>query len=279
MHEALSKQPVARLTSTARQRRRIASTMACILVPAWLFAQGAAADNHITANPPVTIEASDFLEWNQTEGTYIAKGKAYVVQGQSNISADHIIANYVPSSKSRDLTRVVATGAVLYNNGENSARGDRLDYDLTASSYVLTGQNARASGPQGTMTANKSITFDDSDINRQIVTAIGKARYQNSDGRIIHGDRLVAVLDADGALINIDAFDNTKVVTEQGTTATADQLIYIASTALAKLSGNVVINDRDNVMRGARAEIDFDRDVSRILSDGSGKRVSGLLTP
>ena len=31
-----------------------------------------------TAPLPITIEANDCLEWNQTEGTYIAKGDAYV---------------------------------------------------------------------------------------------------------------------------------------------------------------------------------------------------------
>jgi lipopolysaccharide export system protein LptA len=45
------------------------------------------------------------------------------------------------------------------------------------------------------------------------------------------------------------------------------------------LTGNVEILDSGNVMRGSRAEVDFDSGISRILSDGSGKRVSGTLQP
>ena len=82
MHQERSKHPIARHHRAARHRRRIAGTIVGMLAPVWLFLQGAAADNHDAATPPVTIEASDFLEWNQTEGTYTAKGKAYVVQGQ-----------------------------------------------------------------------------------------------------------------------------------------------------------------------------------------------------
>ena len=39
------------------------------------------------------------------------------------------------------------------------------------------------------------------------------------------------------------------------------------------------IIDRDNILRGARAEVEFDKEISRLLSDNSGKRVTGVLTP
>ena len=58
-----------------------------------------------------------------------------------------------------------------------------------------------------------------------------------------------------------------------------DGASLVASTALANLYGNVEITEKDNVMRGARAEVDFDKDISRMLSDGTQKRVSGVLTP
>ena len=113
--------------------------------------------------------------------------------------------------------------------------------------------------------------------NNRVVTAIGKAIYINSDGRTIFGDKLVAVIAFDGELRTIDAYKNTKVVTERGTTATADELNYLGSSSVAKMSGNVEIFDKGNVMRGAHAEIDFGNDISRILSKDSGKRVSGVL--
>ena len=55
----------------------------------------------------MTIDATEFLEWNQTG--YIAKGDAHVKQGDTSIKADRI-ASYQPDSASRDLQRIIATG-------------------------------------------------------------------------------------------------------------------------------------------------------------------------
>ena len=89
----------------------------------------------------------------------------------------------------------------------------------------------------------------------------------------------MAFLDADSAVETIEAIGNTKVVTPKGIVATADRLDYVAATDRADLFGNVEIIDRDNILRGARAEVEFDKEISRLLSDNSGKRVTGVLTP
>ena len=51
----------------------------------------------------------------------------------------------------------------------------------------------------------------------------------------------------------------------KGIVATADRLDYFAASDRADLFGNVEIIDRDNIMRGARAEVEFD-EISRLLS-------------
>ena len=249
----------------------------CIILTAPVLAQTA---NSISAAAPlpITIEASDSLEWNQTDGTYIAKGDAYVEQGQTNISASHIIASYATEGETRDIIQVIATGSVTYIEGKNTAKGDKLDYDLISKSYILTGKNASVTGPEGVITATKSITYDTTDNNNRKVTAIGKAHYKNSDGRNVFGDRLIAYIGADGTLKTIDAYDNTKVITAQGTVAAADKLNYIASSSMANLDGNVEIIDKENIMRGGRAEINFDKEISKIISSPTGKRVTGILT-
>ena len=250
----------------------------CLIMTSPVLAQ-TASNNSAAAPLPITIEANDSLEWNQTDGTYIAKGDAYVEQGQANISASHIIANYATQGETRDITQVTATGSVTYIEGENTAKGEKLDYDLINNLYVLTGKNASVTGPKGTMTATKSITYNSADDNNRKVTAIGKAHYKNSDGRNVFGDRLIAYIGTDGTLKTINAYDNTKVITAQGTVATADELNYIASTSMANLDGNVEIIDKENIMRGARAKIDFDKEISTIISGPTGKRVIGILTP
>ena len=243
------------------------------------LAKPAMAQQQTAAKSPVTIDATEFLEWNQTDGTYVAKGDVHVKQGGISIKANHIVASYQPDSASTDLQRIIATGAVIYVNGYNQARGSKLDYYLSERVYELSGPNARATSPDGEMTATTSITYEEKNLDRQKVVAIGGARYNHSNGRTIYGERLIAYLDANGSLISIDALGNTKLVTKQGTTATADKLNYVASASLANLYGNVEILEQDKLMRGARAEVDFDRDISRMLSDGTKKRVSGVLTP
>ena len=250
----------------------------CVILTAPTLAQ-TASNNNAAAPLPITIEASDSLEWNQTDGSYIAMGDAYVEQGQANISASHIIANYATEGETRDITKVTATGSVTYVEGDNTAKGDKLDYNLTSKLYVLTGKNASVTGPKGTMTATKSITYDSIDNNNRKITAIGKAHYKDSNGRNVFGDKLIAYIGADGALKTIDAYDNTKVITAQGTVATADKLNYLASTSLANLDGNVEITDKENIMRGARAEVDFKNEISKMISGPTGQRVTGILTP
>ena len=51
-----------------------------------------------TQNAPVTIEASDFLEWDQNKGMYLAEGDAIAVQLDTRISADRLEASYDPES-------------------------------------------------------------------------------------------------------------------------------------------------------------------------------------
>ena len=249
----------------------------CIILTAPTLAQTASGDIAVTPLP-ITIEANEYLEWNQTDGTYTAQGDAYVEQGQTNISANRIIANYAIQGETRDITQVTATGLVTYIERQNIAKGDKLEYDLTGDLYILTGENVSVTGPKGTMTATKSIAYDSTDNDYRKVTAIGKAHYKNSDGRNVFGDKLIAYIGADGTLKTIDAFDNTKVITAQGTVATADKLNYVASTSMANLDGNVEITDKANVMRGARAEVDFEKEISKIVSGPTGKRVTGILT-
>ena len=248
------------------------------LSPSLVFAE---APNKASATDtsPITVEAAEFLEWNQNEGTYIAKGKAFVQQSETTIKAAHIIARYNASGETRNINHFIATGEVTYVEGENTAKGDKLDYDLTASFYLLTGENASVEGPRGKMTATKSITYDAAEDANRKVTATGEARYKTDDGRILFGDKLIAYIAADGTLKTIDAYDNTKVITTNGTEATADKLSYVASTSLATLDGNVEIIDNENIMRGDKAKIDFDKEISRIISNPGGKRVSGTLTP
>ena len=273
-----SQLPIPTIKRSCNIRFLYVGVLASSLFTSSIMAQTPPKSGDATASN-ITIEASEFLEWNQTDGTYIAKGNAYVKQDQASINAEHIVAHYAIRGESRDITRVVASGAVTYVEGENTAKGEKLEYDLTTNLYVITGKNSSVSSPRGMVVADKSITYDSADLNNRKITAIGGARYENTNGRNIFGNRLIAFIESDGTLKTINADENTKVITTEGTIATSDKLNYVASTSLANLSGNVEIFDKGNIMRGARAEIDFVNDISKILSNPGGGRVSGTLTP
>ena len=228
---------------------------------------------------PVSIEASVLLEWDQTKGMYIAIGDAIVEQDDKHLEADKIIARYDPQSEVRDLTDVTATGSVVFIDGGNVARGAKLDYIVGDDTYELAGPQAILTSPRGRMTANGSITYNASDINKKQVIAIGAAVYEDDTGRVVEGERVVAFLGENGSIKTIDAEGEAKVVTPKGIIATADRLNYVATIDRADLLGNVEIIDQDNIMRGARAEVEFDKEISRLLSDNTGKRVTGVLKP
>ena len=228
---------------------------------------------------PLSIEASVSLEWDQTKGVYIANGDAIVEQDDKRLTADEIIARYDPQSEGRDLTDVTASGSVVFVNGDNVARGAKLDYIIGDDTYDLSGPHAIVTSPRGRMTATGSITYNASDIANKQVLAIGAATYEDDTGRVVEGERVVAILGEDGSMNTIDAEGEAKVVTPKGIVATADRLNYVAATDRADLFGNVEIIDHDNIMRGARAEVQFDKEISRLLSDNTGKRVTGVLKP
>ena len=226
---------------------------------------------------PVSIEASVSLEWDQTKGVYVAVGDAIVEQDDKRLKADEIIARYDPRSEGRDLTDVTAMGSVVFIDGDNVARGTKLDYIIGDNTYELAGPQAIVTSPRARMTATGSITYNASNIAKKQVIAIGAAAYEDDNGRVVEGERVVAFLAEDGSINTIDAEGEAKVVTPKGIVATADRLNYIAATDRADLFGNVEIINRDNIMRGAQAEVEFYKEISRLLSDNTGKRVTGVL--
>lgn len=228
---------------------------------------------------PFTVEADELLEWNQAKGTYSATGNAVAKQANQQIKGEQLVASYDPNSESRKITLIVATGSVEYWDGESRAKGDKLTYNIDSERYLIEGPKSFVTSPNGTMRATKSIELFSSSPDGQLLTAIGAAQYTDFKGQIVEGETINAHLDAEGVLDVLDALGNVKVVALDGQVATGDAVTYNQKTSKALLTGNVEIVDSGNVMRGSRAEVDFDSGISRILSGGSGNRVSGTLQP
>ena len=251
---------------------------AMIMAPVFAAILGAPSAANAQQSEPLTIEASELLEWDQNAGIYIAKGGAIAKQGRTELAAEELVATYDPKAAKRRIDKVVATGNVDYKSADTLAQGEKLTYDIKGLIYVVEGKNAVVSGATGTMTATRDINYNAADPANKTIVARGSAVYVDADKRTISGERVVGIIGADGALKTINADDNVKVVTSDGKIATGDSVTYDYATSKAVLTGNVEVKDGPNVMRGARAEVDFDTGISRILSDGSGSRVSGVLS-
>ena len=257
--------------------RPVALFVAALVLATVMLAHPTLAQNRQSS--PVSIEADVSLEWDQNKGVYIAIGNAVVEQDDKRLEADEIVASYDPSSEGRDLTNVSATGSVVYVDGDNVARGAKMDYSISEEIYELFGPKAIVTSPRGIMTATGSISYNASEIKSKQVIAIDAASYKDDNGRVVEGERVVAFLDEEGAIETVNAEGNAKVVTPKGIIATADRLNYASATDRADLFGNVEIIDRDSIMRGAWAQVEFDKEISRLLSDNTSKRVTGVLNP
>ena len=242
--------------------------LALLSVPAGVSAQ---------ESQPLTIEADDSLEWNQTDGIYTATGNAIAIQGERKIAGNKLVATYDPDSEGRDIDEITATGAVTFVDTDIEAQGSKLIYTMKSDDYQVDGPDARVAGPRGTITADTRIILDTRADKTQEMKARGDALYRDADGRVFAGDSLDAIFDDTGSLVTIDAKGDVRVVTEGGREATSDAAIYNAVTEQAVLTGNVVVIDGESRMKGGRAEVDFKTGNSRMLSSGSGGRVSGVL--
>ena len=244
-----------------------------LAVAALLFSGAALAQS----SEPMTVEADDVLEWNQTEGTYTATGNAVAVQGARTIRGNVLVARYDPDAETQNIDVVTATGNVSFEDEATEASGGKLVYNISNQDYSVDGPDARVSGRRGTINANSTITLKTADDDTQTMTARGNAVYRDSTGRVFAGNLLVALFDNDGSLQSIDAEGAVTVTTEAGRKADGDAATYNALTEQATLTGNVVIMDGDSTMSGGRAEVDFKSGNSRMLSSGAGGRVSGVL--
>ena len=224
---------------------------------------------------PLVIEADEKLEWNQEARYYLAVGNALAEQGAQTIKAGRIQAFYNSEDEGGDITHMHADGAVGITDGVQSARGDKLIYDVAAGSYILTGTDLEVISTDATATADEVLEYYAAD-NRLI--AKGDARIALANGRVLAADDINIQTLPDGSVEAIDAMGNVEIELENGRTASSDEAVYTEQTGLALLTGNVTISEGENILNGQKAEIDFNKGISRMLATGNG-RVTGVFLP
>lgn len=224
----------------------------------------------------LTVTANEKLEWDQNNKVYIAKGDAFAAQGNRQITADIISAFYEDGpNDSREITRMEAAGSVEVVDQEQTITGAALIYDVNEGIYDIAGPNANVKSPDGTATADNQILY-----NRAAgrVFLRGDAMMRFADGRELAGDELDILLNENQEMDSMVATGNVVIRQADGRTSRSDTADYDAASGRALLTGNVEIIAEGNILNGQRAEIDFNKGISRLLPDAAGGRVTGTLT-
>lgn len=226
---------------------------------------------------PIEISADNGIEWNREAKTYTARGDAVATQGTSELHADTLVASY--SDSSNQLDRVVAEGAVKIMSPSQTAYGDRADYDRARRLLVMTGSALKIEGSSETVTARDVFEYwQDQDA----LVAKGDVLVVKSDGTRINGDQVTSYFRKNAETGKREAFQvkaegNVRIDTGKEI-ATCSRAVYDPKTQIAVLTGNVVVTQNKNVFRGARAEIDMAKGISRLLPS-PGERVRTTIQP
>jgi len=256
---------------------------------------------------PVSITASEGMEWRQEQREVIARGNAKAVRQNVTVVADRLIAFYRPKSGApaqpaqsivngadtggNEIYRVQAEGGVRIFTPTDQAVGDRAVYDMDQAVLVMTGRALKLTTPNEVLTARDSLEYW---AQKRMAVARGDAVVVTNDGRRISADTLVAYtteapptpgqpqnaedpLAASGKLQKVEAFGNVTVRTTTDT-AIGDRAVYVPDSGIARLAGRVRITRGDNQLDGSEAEVNMKTGISRLLA-GSGGRVQGLVIP
>ena len=288
-------------SATLASRWRLARVLgalaaACILMLAassWAQETGGTSDSSGSGfgldendEEPIEISADNGIEWKRDARTYTARGNALAKQGDTSIAADTLIA-YLDEQD--ELTRWEAMGNVKIVSGQSTSYGDYAEYTEADRLLVLTGKNLKVVTEQQTVTARDQIEYW---RDKDVVVAKGNVVIVRPEkNTTIHSDEATAYFrdrvddpatpedeTGDGQEVyQVKAKGHVRVDREEQT-AFSNHLAYNPETEIAILTGNVVINSKENTYRGGRAELDLQNDVSRLLP-AQGERVFTVIKP
>jgi lipopolysaccharide export system protein LptA len=277
---------------------RIRACMLGALSAAFLLALGSGAWSQETDAPatgggfgldndndkPIEISAENGIEWKRDARTYTARGNALAQQGDTSIAADTLIA-YLDDQD--ELSHWEAIGNVKIQTDRSTSYGDRAEYTEANRLLVLTGNNLKVVTENQTVTARDQIEYwRDKDA---VVAKGNVVIVRPQKNTTIKSDEATAYFrdqTDDPATPDVESGSEVYQVEAQGhvrvdrkeQTAFSDHLAYNPDTEVAVLTGNVTINSKENTYRGARAELDLQNDISRLLP-APGQRVTTTIRP
>lgn len=228
---------------------------------------------------PIEISAQNALEWKQGQKQYVARGRVIARQGDTEIHADEMTADYRDKTGDQPaIYRLTALGNVkiISGNGQNTVTGDHAVYDVDQKHAVMTGQNLRMDAPDQIVTADEQFEYWAAEGR---VIATGNAVATRGSDQIA-ADAITAWLadDANGkrVMTRAEAVGNV-VITTPTEKATGSRADYVRATDTATLAGPVTITRGENILNGAHATMNLKTGVSTLAGSGDkGGRVTGV---
>lgn len=231
---------------------------------------------------PIEIFADNGIEWQQENLVFLARGNARAVRGEVTVFADELRAYYREKADgSTDIWRLDAIGKVRIKTPGETAFGKKAIFQVNKGLLVLSGGTVRLVTATDEITADKQIEYWEK---KRLAVARGNA-FAKRGKKKLRADVLAAYFRVDkkgkNKLYRVDAFDRVRIVTGKDI-ATSDRAVYNVESGIATLTGSVKLVRGKNVLRGCRAEINLNTNVSKLFScpasaDGVKERVRGVL--
>ncbi len=236
---------------------------------------------------PIEISAENGIEWKRDTRTYTARGDALAQQGETSIAADTLIAHLDEKDK---IASWEAIGNVKIRTKRSTSYGDRAEYQESSRVLIMTGGALKVTTDKETVTARDQIEYwrdKDALVAKGAVVIVREETTIHADEATGYfrdktpaegtGTNDAGTNDDGGGseLSQLDAQGHVRV-DRKDQTAFSDKLAYNPDTEIAVLTGNVIINSKDNRYTGGRAELDLKNDISRLLPV-SGQRVRTVI--
>lgn len=265
-------------------KKILPATMALLFLSTSLQAQTPVAS---TSDQPLEISADKALEWDRTNRQYFARGKAVAKQGDMQVEADTLVADYRDTNGRTEIYKFTATGNVVLTSGTNKAYGENAVYEVDAGKAVLTGKDLRIEAPEMKLTAQERFEYY---ANEGKMVAIGSPVITNNDSTL-KADTITAWTadksaekdkNANSQMKNLKRAEATGnvVITTPKEKATADKGVYTGDNDTVELTGKVKLMQGPNTLEGVRAEMNLTTNLSKMYGDpNKGGRVKGVFFP
>lgn len=232
---------------------------------------------------PLEINADEGIEWRRDTQQYIARGNARAAQGDTEVYADVLTANYRADAEGNNqIYQIDVQGNVRIVSPGETVYADVGRYDLDQDVMVLRGGDLRIVTAQDVITARDSLEYWGE---LRVAVARGNATASRDDQRL-RADSLTAhIRDNESGraeIRRIDAVGRVEIATPSEF-ITGDKAVYYVQRRFATLSGGVKVTRGENQLNGEYAEVDLVTGVSKLMAGPPGaatsQRVRGLLIP